>query len=67
LEELQELLERPWMPDEVERERAPECVREHSREGGGRRHGEPKPGGAPRGGGGKGKGGGPGRRRRRSR
>ena len=28
LEELQELLERPWMPEEVERERAPEPARE---------------------------------------
>jgi hypothetical protein len=75
LEELQELLERPWMPDEVERERAPERVREHSREGRGSERGSArgsarggrKPGGPPRGGGGKRGGGGPGRRRRRSR
>jgi len=69
LEELQELLERPWMPEEVERERAPE----RSYDGRAPRHGERKPGGAPRGGGGGGKrgggkrrgGGGPGRRRPR--
>ena len=71
LDELQELLERPWMPDEVERERAPERVREHSREGSPPRRGERKRGGPARGGGGsaggKRGGGGPGRRRRRSR
>jgi ATP-dependent helicase HrpA len=69
LDELQELLERPWMPDEVERERAPERVRGHAREGGPVRSGERKTGGPPRGGGSGGKrgGGGPGRRRRRSR
>jgi uncharacterized membrane protein YgcG len=72
LEELQELLERPWMPDEVERERAPE----RSYEGRAPRHGERTHGGASRGGGGGGKrsggggggkrrGGGPGRRRPR--
>jgi hypothetical protein len=69
LDELQELLERPWMPEEVERERAPERALEN----GPPRRGERKSGGPPRGGGGKrgsdGKrgGGGPGRRRRRSR
>ena len=68
LDELQEMLERPWMPDEVERERAPE----RARDGRTPRHGERKPGGAPRGGGKRGGGGsrgggGPGRRRRRSR
>ena len=71
LEELQKLLERPWMPDEVERERAPERVREHSHEvrgsGRGSGRGGRKQGGPPRGGGGKRGGGGPGRRRRRSR
>ncbi|MDB4910976.1 MAG: helicase, family, partial [Gemmatimonadetes bacterium] len=64
LDELQELLERPWMPDEVERERAPERVREN----GPPRRGERTRGGPPRGGGDKKRGGGgPGRRRRRSR
>jgi uncharacterized membrane protein YgcG len=72
LDELQELLERPWMPDEVERDRAPE----RARDGRAPRHGEQKPGGGPRGGGKRGGGkrggggnrggGGPGRRRRRS-
>ena len=65
LEELQELLDRPWMPEEVARERAPE------RTGDGRRPapGERTRGASPRGGKrGDGKrGGGPGRRRRRSR
>ena len=71
LEELQELLDRPWMPDEVERERAPE----RTYEGRAPRHGERTHGGASRGGGGgaEGKrgggkrrgGGGPGRRRPR--
>ena len=69
LEELQELLERPWMPDEIERERAPERPRD-SRPAG---LGERKTGGARRGGAGSGKpsggkrrgGGGPGRRRPR--
>jgi hypothetical protein len=68
LDELQELLERPWMPDEVERERAPE----RGRDGRPPRHGEKRPGGAPRGAGGKrggggSRGGGAGRRRRRGR
>jgi hypothetical protein len=64
LDELQELLERPWMPDEVERERAPE----RARDGRPPRHGERKRGGPPRGaGGGKRGGGGPGRGRRRTR
>jgi ATP-dependent helicase HrpA len=72
LEELQELLERPWMPDEVEREREPrreaERVRDRARENGPPRQGERKRGGPPRGGGdGKRGGGGPGRRRRRPR
>ena len=69
LEELQELLERPWMPDEVERERAPERPRDSRPP----RHGERKAGGAQRGSAGGGKrsgakrrgGGGPGRRRPR--
>ena len=68
LEELQELIDRPWMPEEVERERAPE----RPRDGRPPRHGERKHGGAPRGGSGgnkrggaKRRGGGPGRRRPR--
>src|SRR5450432_633258 len=68
LEELQELLDRPWMPDEVEKERAPE----RARDGRPPRHGERKHGGAPRGGSGgkkrdgaKRRVGGPGRRRPR--
>jgi hypothetical protein len=69
LEELQELLERPWMPDEIERERAPERPRDSRPSG----RGERKTGGARRGGAESGKrggakrrgGGGPGRRRPR--
>ncbi len=70
LDELQELLERPWMPDEVERE--PQRARDERPP----RHGERKFGGSARGGGGGGGagkrgggkrrgGGGPGRRRPR--
>jgi len=69
LEELQGLLERPWMPDEIERERAPERPRDSRPPP----RGERKTGGAQRGGAGSGKrsgakrrgGGGPGRRRPR--
>ncbi len=69
LEELQELLERPWMPDEIERERAPERPRESRSPA----RGERKTGGTRRGGAAGGKrsgakrrgGGGPGRRRPR--
>jgi ATP-dependent helicase HrpA len=67
LDELQELLSRPWMPDEVEREREPERVRDRSRENGPARRGERQHGGPPRSGGNNRGGGGPGRRRRRSR
>jgi uncharacterized membrane protein YgcG len=73
LDELQELLERPWMPEEVERERAPERAPERARDGRTPRNGERKAsggargGGPKRGGGGSRGGGGPGRRRRRSR
>jgi ATP-dependent helicase HrpA len=63
LDELQELLERPWMPDEVERERAPERVRDNPRTGAAPRRGGGKRDGG-KGGGGKRGGGGPGRRRR---
>jgi hypothetical protein len=62
LEELQELLARPWMPEEVERERSAERAGADRH----RRPGERKRGGPPRGGGKRGSGG-PGRRRRRSR
>jgi hypothetical protein len=65
LDELQELLERPWMPDEIEREAEP--VRERTRESGHRGRRERNHGGPPRGGGGKRGGGGSGRRRRRAR
>jgi ATP-dependent helicase HrpA len=62
LEELQELLAQPWMPEEVERERSAERAGADRH----RRPGERKRGGPPRGGGKRGSGG-PGRRRRRSR
>ncbi|HEY7861785.1 MAG TPA: DEAD/DEAH box helicase, partial [Gemmatimonadaceae bacterium] len=48
LDELQELLDRPWMPAEVERERAPERVADGRRP----RYGVRKGGGEKRGGGG---------------
>jgi ATP-dependent helicase HrpA len=63
LDELQELLDRPWMPDEVKRERAPERIADGRRP----RQGDSKRGGPARGGGNGKRGGGPGRRRRRSR
>ena len=65
LEELQELLDRPWMPEEVARERAPDRASDGRRPPQGERPRRGPPRGGKRGGGKRG--GGPGRGRRRSR